>query len=605
MGGGLTPGTKAPPGSFREKPGASRSYRNDAPTSTAFVFTDSQSYDDLYVLPRQRTLVKEDTTVRPRTASSPPRKSARESIFATLPEDGRLAHQPNIFRPAPSHSLSIQAPKYSEDTAIGIAIGSPSQNLFPPLLQDIPESMLSFADRAPISFVSSQSDTREDNNVEEAVKQKGKWKMFGSLFGKKGPSNPVSPASPFYNLQYPAPDIVNLDNRSPHEEIAPPRNVAESRQQQTTTARDLDLIRAATKKKVLSKKRKEDTKPEIRKTRTTNFFHSVRRTPSKSPIDDGGSSPLETKPMMLRVDIPDVSMDRYSIMFSQVLKPEQPSLMVRRQAQLEKLKTIGDTKPLSSPGQSMTNLQIPVRRATSPSPRSMSPSFSLFPAPQLSSKRVPSPLSLVKPSPLHRSATAPGALSPARAAFESSTSISKGPTQIPATIRSPAQSPETPASAHGPKWSSDISASTDASPIDDSDHDHALAGKLLPISKFSSSARADSPFRPPDTSTKNTNKSQLSRKFSGARQLDKTTHNARTIANPLSSSPPSAAEISIARQISVSRRQQLLVPITPKTARQPMQATLVDVNKHAESAENTDGRGHISRKSQHALLEFA
>ena len=253
----------------------------------------------------------------------------------------------------------------------------------------------------------------------------------------------------------------------------------------------------------------------------------------------------------------------------------------------------------------MTNPPIPVRRATSPSPRSMSPSFSLFPAPQLSSKRVPSPLSLVKPSPLHRSATAPGALSPARAAFESSTNVSRGPRQPTATIRSPAQLSETPASAHGPKWSSDLSASTEPSPIDDSDYDHALAGKLLPISKFSSSARANSPFRPVDSSTNNTNKPQLSRKFSGARQLDKTTHNARTIANPLSSSPPSAAEISIARQISVSRRQQLLVPITPQISRQPMQATLVDVNKAAESPENTDGRGHVSRKSQYALLEFA
>ncbi|MCJ1430985.1 hypothetical protein MMC27_000335 [Xylographa pallens] len=604
MGAEIIPGTKALPGSFREKPGALRSHQNDGTTSTAFVFTDPQSYDDLYVLPRQRSFVEEDTAVRPRTASSPQRRSARESMFATLPENGRLIHQSNTFRPAPSHSHSIQAPSYSEDLAIGIALGSPSQNLFPPLLQDGPDSRLSFANRGPISFVSSQSDTRDDTNVEEATKQRGKWKMFGGLFGKKAPSNPVSPASPFYNLQYPVPDIVNIDSQSPHVAKLSSRDMAGSRQQQQTNARDLDLIRAATRKKVLSKKRKEDTKPEVWKARTTNFFQGGRRS-EKSTVSDGGSPSLETKPMMLRVDIPDVSMDRYSIMFSQVLKPEQPSLMVRRQAQLERLKTIGDTKPLPNPVQAMANPSIPIRRATSPSPRSMSPSFSLFPAPQISSKRVPSPLSLIRPSPLHRSATAPGALSPARTAFESSTRISKGSTLPSATIRSPTQSSETPVSAHGPKWSSDLSASTDASPIDDSEHDHALAGKLLPISKFSTSARADSPFRPVDTLTKNTNKSQLSRKFSGARQLDKTTHNARTIANPLSSSPPSAAEISIARQISVSRRQQLLVPITPKIARQPMQATLVDVNKHAESTEKTDRRGHVSRKSQHALLEFA
>ena len=65
--------------------------------------------------------------------------------------------------------------------------------------------------------------------------------------------------------------------------------------------------------------------------------------------------------------------------------------------------------------------------------------------------------------------------------------------------------------------------------------------------------------------------------------------------NPLASSPPSAAEISIARQISVSRRQrQLLVPIVPKTTKQPMQPKLVNVEGVSR---------HASRKSHHVLVE--
>ena len=65
--------------------------------------------------------------------------------------------------------------------------------------------------------------------------------------------------------------------------------------------------------------------------------------------------------------------------------------------------------------------------------------------------------------------------------------------------------------------------------------------------------------------------------------------------NPLTSSPPSAAEISIARQISVSRRQrQLLVPIIPKTTKQPMQPKLVNVECVSR---------HASRKSHHVLVE--
>ena len=57
------------------------------------------------------------------------------------------------------------------------------------------------------------------------------------------------------------------------------------------------------------------------------------------------------------------------------------------------------------------------------------------------------------------------------------------------------------------------------------------------------------------------------------------------------------AEVSIARSISVSRRQrQLLVPMVPKTVRQPQQPTLVDVKK---------GEGHKARNSHHVLLEMA
>ena len=53
------------------------------------------------------------------------------------------------------------------------------------------------------------------------------------------------------------------------------------------------------------------------------------------------------------------------------------------------------------------------------------------------------------------------------------------------------------------------------------------------------------------------------------------------------------AEISIARQISVSKRQRhLLVPVVPKTVRQPMQPTVVDVREPSPC-----------RKSHHLVLE--
>lgn len=58
----------------------------------------------------------------------------------------------------------------------------------------------------------------------------------------------------------------------------------------------------------------------------------------------------------------------------------------------------------------------------------------------------------------------------------------------------------------------------------------------------------------------------------------------------------SATEISIARQISISRRQrELLAPLAPKYARQPMQPVLVDINA---------GRP-VARESHHLVLEHA
>jgi len=70
-------------------------------------------------------------------------------------------------------------------------------------------------------------------------------------------------------------------------------------------------------------------------------------------------------------------------MFEKVLNPQRTSLLARRQGALEQLKTVGEPKnELKMP-------TMPVRRATSPSTRShaRSPSFALFPQSQNSTPR--------------------------------------------------------------------------------------------------------------------------------------------------------------------------------------------------------------------------
>jgi hypothetical protein len=66
--------------------------------------------------------------------------------------------------------------------------------------------------------------------------------------------------------------------------------------------------------------------------------------------------------------------------------------------------------------------------------------------------------------------------------------------------------------------------------------------------------------------------------------------------NPLTSSPPSQTEISMARSMSVSRRRrQADESITPKTVEQP-KAVIVDGH---------GARGHVKQKSHHLVVEHA
>ncbi|CAI7617168.1 unnamed protein product [Penicillium glandicola] len=83
-----------------------------------------------------------------------------------------------------------------------------------------------------------------------------------------------------------------------------------------------------------------------------------------------------TQGLLLSVNIPDVQMERYSVMFSDVVnKNKRPSLLARRAKTLDNLRVPDAHGFLKSP-----TLPVPQRRATSPSQSS----FTLFPTPQLS-----------------------------------------------------------------------------------------------------------------------------------------------------------------------------------------------------------------------------
>jgi hypothetical protein len=128
----------------------------------------------------------------------------------------------------------------------------------------------------------------------------------------------------------------------------------------------------------------------------------VSKTGPTTSVDDGGP--------LLDVSLPDITMERYSVMFGNLLQsdPSRSSLLARRQGNAERVKPLQElsakvcTHSLSYVGsqliaqQGNENDESPVdyslhRSVTSPTPVSGSPRLSLFPS--TNSNRAPSPLS--------------------------------------------------------------------------------------------------------------------------------------------------------------------------------------------------------------------
>ncbi|KAJ5188966.1 hypothetical protein N7491_005288 [Penicillium cf. griseofulvum] len=119
----------------------------------------------------------------------------------------------------------------------------------------------------------------------------------------------------------------------------------------------------------------------------------------------GNKAPQEepsTRDLLLSVDIPDIQMERYSVMFSNVVnKNQKPSLLARRAKTLDNLRVPDANGFLKSPAPP----PMPQRRATSPAQSS----FTLFPTSQPSkATQVLGTQNFSRgPSPLMRSNTLP------------------------------------------------------------------------------------------------------------------------------------------------------------------------------------------------------
>ena len=265
------------------------------------------------------------------------------------------------------HANAVQAPSktlafephggfgrrhHSDEIVIGLALGSPGRSPLPPLPSDDRDLIADvyYVNNSPENTTSTLEDTCEIDAGRKSIKRKGsKWKSWSSFFGRREVRSP----SPFYQLDQkeqtgPAGQVITLDDL---ETDALRRKRADSshgtktyRADSSTGMPGHDLLRGnSTRRRGLRRKKVERTRPD------------TQRSPAQYPVnhiaDNLGTHrelqrSLTPRPSLLQVEIPCVELERYSVMFGDVLEPHvrqskpQTSLLARRKGHLEELHAV-------------------------------------------------------------------------------------------------------------------------------------------------------------------------------------------------------------------------------------------------------------------------
>ncbi|KAI8946909.1 hypothetical protein F4801DRAFT_582938 [Xylaria longipes] len=321
------------------------------------------------------------------------------------------------FRSATTTTLepTTDSMKELRNGNIGMALGSPAH---PPNFTDTWNSQNaarpskgSLPIESPPASRSSSVDTFD---MPVSRKPTGKWKLFG-LFGRKQsnqsiPTVSISDPNGLYGTN--RPEIVAASQTSL---LSRPKSPSRSN---TTSSRKAPrhkpiVIRSQTMP--LGVKADAYERPRGReKGGDTNF--------GRIPIalDTGVESSPAAQPL-LNVEIPDVRLERYSVMFNSVLN-SNPSLLSRRQANVQKLKNVEDVVERVEEQRE----HGVTRRATSPPPATRSSGLALFPTSRPGQNLMPQKL-----SPRLRSNTSPALLpSPSRATFNRKTPSPRRPSVV-------------------------------------------------------------------------------------------------------------------------------------------------------------------------------
>lgn len=337
---------------------------------------------------------------------------------------------------------------------------------------------------------------------------------------------------------------------------------------------------------------------------TRSYTQSDRKPPRHKPImlrsatlpydvEDQSSSfqrPPNVPPIpRLDVQIPETKMERYSVMFSDVLnqgtRPEPAaSLLARRQATLERLKTIDDAV------EAQERERRP-RRATSPQPQlqpprpqyqiqqqpasTMSPRLSIFPAPP-TNRVIPTIETPTTTSRMARSNTSPGRLpSPIQQTFDNrqGPSLSRSTSQhlnLPNPFEmNPPEARHRPSKLQEPIYPTDTSFHFGPeqsglildSPSSMGSHEGIVISQPFKPTLHEPQWQMISPSTASSVGTSATSGGRRGRSPSAASTSTHITKPSSEL-DPADVALQNAVEVSIARQISISRQQrQLLRPL--------------------------------------------
>lgn len=286
-------------------PASKKSAKND------FKYDKRVSRDDFYLGSRVYGGNRSGTFPRPR--DQPPTPDASPKTKSVQ----KFASRVNTRELTANTTLGLP------DGGIGMALGSPSQTRNLSDTWNTQNAVRPRQDSHPIATPpASRSSSVDTFDMPVLRKSSSKWKLF-SIFARKPsdqsvPAISISDPNGLYGTNRPEQQVVTTSPAAPPE----PKNPARSN---TATSR-----KGSKHKPILIR---SQTVPA--NAQADSYDQRLGAGDKRSREPSPASKPL------LNVDIPDVRLERYSVMFDGVLK-SNPSLLSRRQASIPKLKSIDD-----------------------------------------------------------------------------------------------------------------------------------------------------------------------------------------------------------------------------------------------------------------------